>query len=72
MNICVKHKKNQLNEKTGHQNKKNSNQNEITNKYFLCKFCGVLLNENDEVIFISFLKLNFIFKKKLIKLNRIL
>ncbi len=54
MNICLRHKKNVLNEnninkfnKLGIQNK-----NEISNKYFLCKFCGVLIDEHEEVIFL--------------------
>ena len=45
MNICIKHEK--------FPNNRIINPidsiNDIKNKYFLCKFCGVLINEKNEV-----------------------
>ena len=55
MNICIRHEKYPINANNKNNFNKVNEENEkltITNKYFLCKFCGVLIDENDEVNFI--------------------
>lgn len=52
MNICLRHRRNPENDKKKCSEIKlaKENVNYISNKYFLCKLCGVLINENEEVI----------------------
>jgi len=51
MNICLRHKKLSLQDKNklAKLNKDQDDNNDFSYKYFLCKFCGVLIDENDEV-----------------------
>ena len=66
MNICFKHKKYSNNRKNELCDDKQAGEdfNDISYKYFLCKFCGILINENDEVNY--FLKKIELFKFYLI------
>jgi hypothetical protein len=51
MNICFKHKKycNYRKKKLCNNKQAGEDFNDISYKYFLCKFCGILINENDQV-----------------------
>ena len=55
MNICLRHRRHNPNYETNRNSKNKQAKddiNDISNKYFLCKLCGVLINKNEEV-FIS-------------------
>ena len=53
MNICLRHRRNNSNNET---NRNSTNKqlkkdiNDISNKYFLCELCGVLIDGKEEVI----------------------
>lgn len=51
MNICLRHKKHPYDVKIRNPIHKQAKEdlNDITNKYFLCKSCGVLIDENEDV-----------------------
>lgn len=52
MDICLRHRRqNTINEACRNSINKQANEeiNDISNKYFLCKLCGVLIDENEEV-----------------------